>query len=153
MAVVADSRLGLSEPSRRKRRMVTNFGKSMEHVRKCAVVIEPDLGLADTLHDHLLVRGFHTATFATHGAAAASATMMERVDVLLACIPASDDDREGAYLEDARKRQEGDLPIVLMVADPGFAEPSAPRHAISIVKPFTTTQLSDAMDEAGVAAK
>lgn len=122
----------------------------MEPLRRAVFVIEPDLNLADALHDVLLSWGFQVATFATHGAAAVSAMLVDRVDLLVACIPTSDGDRNGAYLESIARRQAGGLPVVLMVTDPEIVEKSAPDRSVRLLKPFTCDELRGAMYKVGI---
>jgi DNA-binding response OmpR family regulator len=122
----------------------------MEPLHRAVFVVEPNFNLAGALHDVLLSWGFRVATFATHGAAAVSAILVDRVDLLVACVPASDGDRNGAYLESIARRQAGGLPIVLMVTDREIVERSAPDRSVRLLKPFTCDELRGAMYEAGI---
>jgi hypothetical protein len=117
----------------------------MRSGRLRAVVIEPNLALADSIHDMLLSLGFEVATFATHGAAAASATMIDYVDLVAAAMPASRDDIEGAFLEEARVVQGRAMALVLLLDSTYQVCGSAPPGAISLIKPFTFNQMHEAV--------
>jgi hypothetical protein len=114
-----------------------------------AVVIEPDGNLAAALADILESWGLHTAAFATHAAAATYATGRGSISLLAACVPTSDDDREGAYLAEARAGQGGLLPTVLMLSDNIGADGREPGSAVSVSKPFTSGEFRSAVAEAG----
>jgi hypothetical protein len=77
------------------------------------------------------------ATFVTHRAAATAASIIDRVGVLAATVPASDDDRPGAYLAKAASAQEVPMAVVVMIRDPIVDRPGVPPQAINLMKPFT----------------
>lgn len=115
-----------------------------------AVVIEPDANLAAALTDILASWGFEVKAFATHGAALKHAANRDFIDLLAACVPASDDDRSGAYLAAARERQGGLLSTVLMLSDRGVADDRRPADAVELPKPFSPPQWRRAIEDAGV---
>src|ERR1700754_1028717 len=131
------------------RRMVMPLkGVARQSPQKVASVIEPDPLLADTLHDRLSSWGYRVARFATHRAAADAVTLIDCVDVLAATVPASDEDRPGAYLEIAASKQEQGMGVILMLSDPAADREGVPAQAVEILKPFTCEQLRDALRRA-----
>lgn len=131
-------------------RISGSFWVNMDITAPDAVVIEPDGNLAEALTDILASWGFHATAFATHGAALDHAAGLNFIDLLAACVPASDDDRAGAYLADARSRQGGLLSTVLMLSDHSAADGHQPPHAVEVLKPFIPTELRTAIKNAGV---
>ncbi|KJV33825.1 response regulator transcription factor [Luteibacter yeojuensis] len=117
---------------------------------RTAIVVEPDHNLAHALEDILRSWHFDVALFTTHRAAMHHAETTPHTELLAACIPASDDDRDGAYLEAARERQGGTLATVLMLSDPYAADGTEPAGAVPIIKPFTRDEFRAAMAQAGV---
>lgn len=122
----------------------------MHSLRRVAIVFEPDLILADTLHDLLCAQEFQVASFVTHSAAARSASVIEQIDLVIAGIPTSDEDHQCASLAEAAVRQNGALPTVLMLRDPSTDCPIAPAHAIRLPKPFTVGQFKRAVGRSAV---
>lgn len=115
---------------------------------KSAIVIEPNRLLAGTLDDFLRGQGFDVMLCTTHKGAAEAARASGHTDLLAACIPASDDDRDGAYLDEVRGRQSGRLPTVLMLSDPDAADGTEPPDAVRLIKPFSKDQFVKAVQEA-----
>lgn len=117
-----------------------------------AIIIEPNLRLADTLFEILATWRFDVLVCMTHSAAADAGADRMRVDLLAACHPASEDDSNGAYMAECRALQGGVLPVVIMVSDPQSLPDDAPTGAVQIVKPFTTAELRHAIVMAGARA-
>lgn len=117
-----------------------------------AIIIEPNLLLAEVLFDTLVLWRFTVLACLTHAAAADAGADSIRIDLLVACHPATDDDMEGAYLSVARTVQSGVLPLVIMVSDPQTLPEDAPVGAVQLVKPFTTGDLRHAIVSAGARA-
>ena len=110
-----------------------------------AVVIEPRLSLAETVADALRVRGYEVMVAANHVGAAAQVIARDHVHFLVAAVPAPGEDRSGAYLAVAREKNPG-LAVVAMLSDPTEPAEEAPATAVKIVKPFSRTQLENAID-------
>lgn len=115
--------------------------------KRLAIVIEPRPALANTVADALMRRGFETLVASTHAGGAALAAQFERIDFLVAAVPAPGEDHKGAYLEEARAKN-ARLAVVIMLSDPGESVDDAPASAIRLVKPFDRHQLERAIDEA-----
>jgi hypothetical protein len=124
---------------------------SMQPPPMVAIVIEPDPVLADTIHDRLASWGYQVATFATHQGAAYASELVDRVDVLVASVPASDEDRSGSYLEEAAARQGHPMAVVLILSDPAADRSGVPKDAVAIMKPFTCEELRSALERAETA--
>jgi len=110
-----------------------------------AVVIEPSLPLAQAVSDVLRQRGYETLTSPTHAGAARQVEQRERVDVLVAAVPAPGEEHKGAYLEEARGKN-GSMSIVIMLSDPNESLDDAPADALRLIKPFSRQELTDAID-------
>jgi hypothetical protein len=61
----------------------------------------------------------------------------------------SDDDREGAYLEEATRTQNGWLPIVLMRNDANVPLGDVPWMGIRLIKPYSVSEMRNAILHAG----
>lgn len=116
-----------------------------------AVVIEPRAIVADAVADCLRVRGYDVLVAATHTGAAASVIARERVDFLVAAVPAPGEDRSGAYLAQARLKNPG-MAIVIMLSDPDEPTEDAPMTAVRLIKPFDRDQLTRAVEQARAVA-
>jgi len=112
-----------------------------------AVIIEPRSPLAGTLAEVLHARGFEVVVASTHAGAAGLVVAQDKVDFLIAAIPAPGEDRSGAFLEEARKKNPA-LGVVIMLSDPHESTEGAPATAVRLIKPFDTHQLAHAIDEA-----
>lgn len=112
-----------------------------------AVIIEPRSPLAGTLAEALHGRGYEVVVASTHAGAARLVVSQDKVDFLIAAVPAPGEDHAGAYLEEARAKNP-DLAVVIMLSDPNEGTDGAPATAIRLVKPFDMTQLAHAIDEA-----
>lgn len=119
----------------------------MPNPKPLAVVIEPRSPLAGTLAEALHARGFEVVVASTHAGAARLVVSQEKVDFLIAAVPAPGEDRSGAYLEQARMKNPN-LAIVIMLSDPNEPIDGAPATAVRLVKPFDMTQLAHAIDTA-----
>lgn len=115
---------------------------------KSAIVIEPDRLLAGVIDDFLRGQGFDVLLCTTHQGAARAAGAARNTDLLAACVPASDDDRDGAYLHEVRGRQSGRLPTVLMLSDPEAADGTEPADAVRLIKPFSKDEFLRAVQAA-----
>src|SRR4051812_22044185 len=115
--------------------------------RPLAVVIEPRSHLAGTLAEALHARGFEVVVASTHAGAAGLVVSQDKVDFLIAAVPAPGEDHEGAYLEVAREKNPG-LAVVIMLSDPNENVDDAPASAVRLIKPFDMIQLARAIDEA-----
>jgi hypothetical protein len=78
--------------------------------------------------------------------------VIDRIDILMATVPASDDDRPGAYLAEAASTQEAQMAVVVMLRDPIADRQGVPAHAVELMKPFTVLQLKEAISRAESAA-
>lgn len=116
-----------------------------------AVVIEPRPTVADTVADCLRRDGYEVMVTSTHVGAAASVITHERVDFLVAAVPAPGEDRSGAYLAEARAKNPG-MGIVIMLSDPEEPTEDAPLTAIRLVKPFDRAELERAIKQAQITA-
>lgn len=116
-----------------------------------AMVIEPRPIVADAVADCLRVRGYDVLVAPTHGGAAASVIARERVDFLVAAVPAPGEDRSGAYLAEARLKNAG-MAIVIMLSDPQEPTEDAPLTAIRLIKPFDRAELERALAQASAIA-
>ncbi|UPG92777.1 hypothetical protein [Luteibacter aegosomatissinici] len=112
-----------------------------------AIIVEPSTTLADTVADALRQRGFEVFVAATHSGGAHSALAHAVVDFLIAAVPAPGEDRTGAYLALARERNPA-LRTVVMLSDPDEDATEAPIGAIKLTKPFTVTELDEAIEQA-----
>ncbi|HVI56258.1 MAG TPA: hypothetical protein VM621_14540 [Luteibacter sp.] len=119
----------------------------MSHAKPLAVIIEPRSPLAGTLAEALHGRGFEVVVASTHAGAARLVASQDKVDFLIAAVPAPGEDRAGAYLEDAREKNPN-LAMVIMLSDPNEPTDGAPTTAIRLIKPFDLQQLAHAIDEA-----
>ena len=124
---------------------------AMSNPEPLAVVIEPRSPLAGTLAEALHARGFEVVVASTHVGAARLVASQDKVDFLIAAVPAPGEDRSGAYLEDARNKNPS-LAVVIMLSDPNESAVDAPANAVRLVKPFDLRQLAQAIDEATSAA-
>lgn len=115
--------------------------------RPLAIVIEPRPALANTVADALIRHGFETLIASTHAGGAALAAPHDRVDFLVAAVPAPGEDHQGSYLEEARAKNPR-LAVVVMLSDPGESIDDAPPSAVKLVKPFDRHQLEQAIEEA-----
>ncbi|MEX1826869.1 hypothetical protein [Luteibacter sp. CQ10] len=116
-----------------------------------AAVIEPHAIVADAVADFLRARGYDVLVATTHTGAAASVIARERVEFLIAAVPAPGEDRSGAYLAKARLKNPG-MAIVIMLSDPDEPTEDAPLTAVRLLKPFDLEQLTRAIDQAHTAA-
>lgn len=112
-----------------------------------AVVIEPRSPLAGTVAEALHARGYEVVVASTHAGAARLVASQDKVDILLAAVPAPGEDHSGAYLEEARSKNPT-LAVVIMLSDPNEPTDGAPADAVRLVKPFDLRQLAHAIDEA-----
>jgi DNA-binding response OmpR family regulator len=119
----------------------------MSNPKPLAVVIEPRSPLAGTLAEALHGRGFEVVVASTHSGAARLVLSQDKVDFLIAAVPAPGEDHAGAYLEEARMKNPT-LAVVIMLSDPNEVTDGAPAAAVRLVKPFDMNQLSHAIDEA-----
>jgi DNA-binding response OmpR family regulator len=119
----------------------------MSNPEPLAVVIEPRSPLAGTLAEALHARGFEVVVASTHAGAARLIASQEKVDFLIAAVPAPGEDRSGAYLEEARSKNPS-LAVVIMLSDPNESTEGAPANAVRLIKPFDMRQLARAIDEA-----
>jgi CheY-like chemotaxis protein len=120
-------------------------------LKPLAVVIEPSVSLADTLLESLEQRGYEVLAAGTHSGAAQHVIERDRVDVLIAAVPAPGEDRSGAYLADALLKNPG-MAVVVMLSDPTEVAEDAPESAVRLLKPFDRSQLDEALDRAAVFA-
>ncbi len=104
------------------------------HRHGVAIIIESG-ELVHTLSDLLESIGYRPISAPTHALAAERALEHEKIELLLACVPAPDESRAGIYLEEAAKSNPH-LAVVLMLSDPLEQSPDAPARAVRIVKPF-----------------
>ncbi|URX62077.1 hypothetical protein KR767_18835 [Luteibacter anthropi] len=103
--------------------------------------------LADTVADALRKRGYGVLVASTHAGGAKAVLAEAQVDFLVAAIPAPGEDRTGAYLKEARKKNPS-MRTVVMLSDPEEDMSDAPMGAIKLVKPFTTNELDRALNQA-----
>lgn len=120
---------------------------SNEQLPPIAVVIEPHAVLADTVADALRRRGHEVLVAATHTGGAKAVIAAAQVDFLVAAVPAPGEDRNGAFLRDARQHNPA-LRTVVMLSDPEEDAKGAPVGSIKLVKPFTLDELELAIDQA-----
>lgn len=99
---------------------------------RSAIIVEPNLGISDVLFDTLVSWGFSVLACSSHAAAAHAAGDLPRTDLLAACYPTVDDEIDGAYLSEAREKQNGHLPVILMLSDEFSTDEGAPAHAIRL---------------------
>lgn len=127
---------------------ITSLGTVMREDRpRCAIVVEPDPLLADTVADVLRRRGYTVDTAATHVGGAEKAREHERVDTAVAAVPAPGEDLDGAYLDEARKVNPN-LCMVVMLSDPDASVAGAPAAAVQLLKPFSVSDLEWAVSVA-----
>lgn len=112
-----------------------------------AVVIEPHPPLADAVADVLRVKGLDVLIAATHIGAADLVIEREEVHFLAAAVPAAGEDRAGAYLAEARRKNPG-LAVLVMLSDPTEDTAGAPGTAVTILKPFSRSELDRAITRA-----
>jgi hypothetical protein len=111
-----------------------------------AVVIEVG-DMVQMLCDTLNSFGYHAISAPTHAKAAERALAYDRIDLLVACVPAPDESRAGIYLEEASRRN-SHMAVLLMLADPLEQPTGAPERAVRIVKPFGHKTLIAAIEMA-----
>jgi hypothetical protein len=104
------------------------------HRHGVAIIIESG-ELVHTLCDLLESFGYQAISAPAHALAAERALAHDRIELLVACVPAPDESRAGIYLEEAAKTNPH-LAVVLMLSDPLEQSPDAPARAVKIVKPF-----------------
>jgi DNA-binding response OmpR family regulator len=119
----------------------------MSNPKSLAVVIEPRSPLAGTVAEALHAREYEVIVASTHAGAARLVASQDKVDFLIAAVPAPGEDHAGAYLEDARKKNPA-LAVVIMLSDPNESTDGAPTDAVRLVKPFDMQQLRSAIDSA-----
>lgn len=112
-----------------------------------AVVVEPHPPLAETVADCLRQRSYVVGIASTHAGGATLAADRGHVEFLAAAVPAPGEDCQGAFLEDARAENPS-LPVVIMLSDPNEVAEGAPSHAVALAKPFSLSEMGNAIDRA-----
>ena len=112
-----------------------------------AVVIESHHLLAEGVAECLRQRGYIVGIASTHAGGAAWAASRERVDFLVASVPALGESPEGAYLAEARAGNPA-IALLVMTSDADAGTGQVPRDAVPIQKPFSFLELADAINRA-----
>ncbi|MGY3231149.1 DNA-binding response OmpR family regulator [Luteibacter sp. HA06] len=118
----------------------------MAYKRPLAVVIEPVVPLATMVASALAQRGYEVVTSATHAGAASLVAARDRVDFLVAAVPAPEEDQQDTYLRGARQNNTA---LAMVVTLPATGErDNVPPRAVTLCKPFDLAQLSRAVEDA-----
>jgi DNA-binding response OmpR family regulator len=112
-----------------------------------AVVIESHHTLAEGIAESLRQRGYVVGIASTHAGGAAWAASRDKVDFLVATAPAAGESTDGAYLAEARTGNPA-IGFIVLTSDNDDRMANVPRDAVAIRKPFSSLELSNAIDRA-----
>jgi len=112
-----------------------------------AVVIESHHVLAEGVAECLRQRGYVVGIASTHAGGAAWAASRDKVDFLVASVPAAGESTDGAYLAEARTGNPA-IGFIVVTSDNDAGMANVPRHAVRIRKPFSALELAAAIDKA-----
>jgi DNA-binding NtrC family response regulator len=112
-----------------------------------AVVIESHHTLAEAIAECLRQRGYVVGIASTHAGGAAWAASRDKVDFLVASVPAANESMDGPYLAEARMGNPA-IGFIVVTTDNDEGMANVPRDAVTIQKPFSALELADAIDRA-----
>lgn len=125
-------------------RNADDISLAMTRDRPYAVIIEPNGDLADLIRQALVTMGFAVETAITHAGAARLAEG-RCPQLLITCVPDAAERNAEAYLAECRDAL-GSLPTVLLLTEIYADTRLAPRDAVTLLKPFTRTELLLSID-------